>query len=196
MSKSGIPTDLKFQLLSIRHTLQHQLLGKTATKNTETKFHASAGPTNLLKLIDAGLARIEMLQLASQIDAETNQHITFFEVPLTARGQVEVIEGQIEHQRHRPDDETQHNSVSFQLSIPLSDTESVLVRLMKTVDRMSITLWSESPRVLALVEASYKRFETHLNAQQDKHVDIIIRAFDPHSNGGTKVFSNLISEKI
>ena len=201
---SAISNDLKASLLRAYRELriasngpppEHATTPRPAS-TTAAPINSDAAMTTLLKTIEAGISRIETLQLANHMLRATGQNEMYLEIPFKAGNHTETLQLVIEHEEHA-DPEHQDaidKSSTVYLALALTPTEELHAKIIARGERLSVTLWSESERVQRELHRNVDALNATLSAGSLQKPQIDVLAFVRRPMEPVKVFRQILTE--
>ncbi|HMM77395.1 MAG TPA: flagellar hook-length control protein FliK [Gammaproteobacteria bacterium] len=199
---SGAPaTDLKFQLLGLRETIDREL---AQTPRLATPPQGGAGPRGaaaapelerataqsalraLAQEVDAGVARITTHQLQHLAAADRGDFYAYAELPFRTAAGVDTLTLSIDADdrpaQGREDGAAGRGSIALDLAVPLADLGELRARIGLAGERLAVTLWSEEPALRELIVEDIGGLEDRLAALGFELTPIALRevpAADP-----------------
>ena len=211
----GVETALKHSGVFYESELARRLFGKLTAPKEDLKWRFLQAATELGSLlqfdnaapstfdplrrmsgyVDAALARIETMQLASLETSDENKTVLIFEIPFKDDHSVKLIQGYIER-HHQQSRELSSNETSIVLEIPFSATATLLAKLTHDSRGLKIVLWSENTDVQHALRTKHENLIRKLGEQHIEimHINIRPLVFDPEDS--LHHFEHLIDDEV
>lgn len=211
LGPNEISKDFKSSLLQARDSLHAALRSRAIAQSstaassadlrgqmptpTESLINKSVSVDSLLKALEAGISRIETLQLANQVLATNGQNLVYLEMPLKFGNQMDSIQLVIEQeeQADNPSTEVAESSTIY-LALSIEKDQDLRAKVSFRAGDISVTLWSDNEALQDQLHRRVHQLSNTLSSNLGRETNIAVRAFADKFPEPSKIFSGLISE--
>ncbi len=162
---------------------------------TERLINESVSVDSMLKALEAGISRVETLQLANQVLATNGQNLVYLEIPLKFGNQMESIQLVIEQEEQADNTSTEiAESSTIYLALSIQNDQDLRAKVSFRAGDISVTLWSDNEALQHQLHRRIHQLGNTLSSNLGRETSIAVRAFADKSLETSKIFSGLISE--